>query len=351
MRVDFVNNYSMTRARELWRAGIYPGQHLWGADVLEAYGADVRYVPFASRPALVSASRRARFVIGDLSQQRELWSTRHEPGVCYAADQTSLKGLAMLRRLRLWSRPVAAVVHHPIRPGGSSGVAIRGVDRAVCLSSRVQEELVARFGRSASATPVLPWGPDLSYAGYRATGDDLVVSCGKSNRDIETLLAALHRVGTPAAVYSLEGHTADPDSGVQMVSNPTQFEFAEVINHLQRASIVAIPVRDTERLSGLTELNDALALGKPIVMTRTPYIDVDLESVGCGIWVGKGDVDGWARALRELGADADRRREMGDLGRKYAETRWNAQLFGEGLVRVLEELAGSDLSGRPDVPM
>lgn len=339
MRVDFANNYSMIRAQELWRAGVYPGQHLWGADVLEANGVDVRYVPLASSPALVAASRRTSYLLGDLSQERELWSARREPTVCYAADQTSLKGLAMLRRMRLWRRPVATVVHHPIRAGGSGAVAIRGVDRAICLSSLVRDELISRFGRSAAQTPVLPWGPDLRYPGYRPIADDLVVSCGKTNRDIDTLLSALRRTGLPAAVYSLEGHRTEAGSDVEIISNPTQFEFAEVIDHLRRASVVAIPVRDTERLSGLTELNDALALGKPIVMTRTPYIDVDIEAVGCGIWVDKGDVDGWERALRELCGDADRRRSMGARGRQYAETTWNAELFGAGLLRVLTDLA------------
>jgi glycosyltransferase involved in cell wall biosynthesis len=340
MRVDFVNNYSMTRARELWASGVYPAQHLWGVDALEAGGVDVRYVSFASHRRLLAASRRSRYLLGDLSQQRELWSTRREGAICYAADQTSLKGLALLRRARLWDSPLVSVVHHPIRRGGSAGLALRGVDRVICLSSRVRDELAERFGRSPASTPVLPWGPDLTYAGYESTGDDLVVSCGKTNRDVDTLLTALRATGLRAAVYSLEGHTADADSPVQIVSNPTQFEFAEVIAHLQRASVVAIPLRDTERLAGLTELNDALALGKPVVMTRTRYIDVDLEALGCGIWVDRGDVAGWTRALRDLGADADRRREMGARGRRYAETSWNAKLFGAGLLGVLSGQAG-----------
>jgi hypothetical protein len=339
MRVDFVNNYSMTRARELWQAGVYPAQHLWGVDALEAAGVDVHYVPFGSLPALAAASVRTRLVVGDLSQQRELWRSRRARGVCYAADQSSLKGLSMLRRVGLWRRPVVAVVHHPIRPGGSAAVAIRGVDRAVCLSSRVAGELMTRFARTQAETPVLPWGPDLAYAGYRSTGEELVVSCGKTNRDIATLLTALHRTGLPAAVYSLDGHRTDAASRVEIVSNPTQFEYADVISNLQRASIVAIPIQDTERLSGLTELNDGLALGKPIVMTRTAYIDVDIEAVGCGIWVDRGDADGWERALRDLAADPARRHEMGAAGRRYAESSWNAELFGSGLLQILAEVA------------
>jgi hypothetical protein len=29
----------------------------------------------------------------------------------------------------------------------------------------------------------------------------------------------------------------------------------------------------------------ARALGKPVVMSRSPYFPFDIETVGCGIWV------------------------------------------------------------------
>ena len=115
-----------------------------------------------------------------------------------------------------------------------------------------------------------------------------------------------------------------------------QFAYEHVLGDTCKAAVIAIPLLDPMRLSGLTELNDALALGKPIVMTRTPYIDVDIEAIGCGRWVDPGDVAGWRHALSELWADEALRTEMGAAGRQFAERSWNSDLFGAGVVAAIE---------------
>ena len=90
-------------------------------------------------------------------------------------------------------------------------------------------------------------------------------------------------------------------------------------------------------MNGLTELNDALALSKPVVMTRSPTaLDVDIEAIGCGIWVDVGDVDGWQRALSLLMSDAALRDRMGAAGRKFAEQGWNQQSYGARVVEIIE---------------
>ena len=115
-------------------------------------------------------------------------------------------------------------------------------------------------------------------------------------------------------------------------------EFGRALADLSSASVVAVPLRDANRLSGLTEVNDALALGKPIVMTRSPFMDVDIEAIGCGIWVDLGDVDGWVSALTSILEDDGRRTAMGRAGRAFAERSWNVQLFGRAVTQAVAYL-------------
>ncbi len=90
-------------------------------------------------------------------------------------------------------------------------------------------------------------------------------------------------------------------------------------------------------MNGLSELNDALALSKPVVMTRSPTaLDVDIEAIGCGIWVDVGDVDGWQRALSQLMSDAALRDRMGAAGRRFAEQGWNQQSYGARVVEIVD---------------
>ena len=90
-------------------------------------------------------------------------------------------------------------------------------------------------------------------------------------------------------------------------------------------------------MNGLTELNDALALSKPVVMTRSPTaLDVDIEAIGCGFWVDVGDVDGWRGALSLLMSDAALRTRMGAAGRRFAEQGWNQQSYGSRVVEIID---------------
>ena len=76
------------------------------------------------------------------------------------------------------------------------------------------------------------------------------------------------------------------------------------------------------------------------VMTRSPFAqDIDIEAIGCGLWVAPGDVAGWRQALTTLMSDPDRRAEMGAAGRRFAERGWNAEAFGAGVVEIMRRHA------------
>lgn len=194
---------------------------------------------------------------------------------------------------------------------------------------------------------VLPWGPELDSALYRAGDESLgVLSAGKSNRDLPTLVQALARSGDEAVVYDPAEHISDPPSNVQLVrpglsaedpDSPGVYLATKVIGDIARSSIVAIPALQPNRLTGLTEMNDALALGKPMIVTRSPFLPFDIEKSGCGIFVDPGDVEGWVAALNRL-RDDELRKEMGQRGREFAEKSWNYSLWGDGLRTFLEQI-------------
>jgi glycosyltransferase involved in cell wall biosynthesis len=121
----------------------------------------------------------------------------------------------------------------------------------------------------------------------------------------------------------------DPDA-------PGQYLATRVLDDIAAASVVAVPVRDPGRLTGLTEVADALALGKPVVASRSPYFPFDIEAVGCGVWVDPDDVYGWARAISKLISDRDARTQMGTAGRRFAERHWNYERFCAGLSTVID---------------
>lgn len=247
-----------------------------------------------------------------------------------------------------------SVVHHPLSPGARNRLVLHGHDLLVALSERLRDDLLRDHGLPPERVSVGAWGPDLSFPLYRPTGAGPVVSAGKSNRDLPTLVAALAEARAPAIVYDLAAQIPDPPEGVRLIrsggpgadpaSSGGSYLMEAVMDDIRAAKAVAIPISDPARLTGMTELNDALALGKPIIMTRSPYTPIDIERVGCGLLVDPGDVGGWVAALQRVMGDSSFAAELGRRGRAYAEASLNHRLFGDHLVEAVERSRSGPLS-------
>jgi glycosyltransferase involved in cell wall biosynthesis len=332
----------MEPAREAAERGTYPRAHLWGADALAGKGIDVVFVRNEGERWLAPITRRLGWRIGDVGQELFVLPRAGRRSVVYAADQVSLRGLSLLRAAQLFPAPIVTVIHHPIAVTRANRLFVRGIDFALCLSRRVQRQLIDDFGRHAATTQAVRWGPDLSAPFYCATGERFVVSAGTTQRDIDTLLSAVATADYPVRVYSRLPRES-PGAHVEIVTpHPSAkaglVDFMQVVNDLRDAAAVAIPISNTGTMVGLTELNDALALGKPVVMTRSDFIDVDIEAIGCGIWVAPGDAAGWRCALDSLMDDPERRRAMGQAARAFAEREWNYEVFCQQLIHAVERV-------------
>lgn len=346
LRVAFSHNYSMELARARYAAGKYPGQHLYGVTRLHQLGFDVRYVRPGDSRAAAYASRRLGLRFGELSSERHILAMTKHVDVCFAGEPHHVAGLARLRRYGAFRKPIVAVVHQLPRPADSAW--LRGLDGVVCLASLVGDHVSTRV-RAGCIVRVLPWGPDLEFAGYRAGTPELVICAGKTNRDTTTLLSALRDVPAAARVYMFAAPVAPVPDNVEIVSTTMhmdaggagapQFAYEDVLADMRRASVVAIPLANPMMLSGLSELNEALALAKPVVMTRSPFIDLDIEGEGCGVWVDHGDVAGWRAAITRFVTNPELSARAGARGRDLAERRWNSRAFGDGLSTLLAQVS------------
>jgi hypothetical protein len=331
--VVFANDYPMDQARGGWLAGAYPGHHLWGAEYLAAAGHDVVYAPHRGGGLYGRLSRRTGFAYGHLGDQREVLRHRRAAPVAYCAYSAGITGLARLRAAGRWPHPIVVVVH-PGRPRPAVLAGLRHYDTVITISSQLREDLISEHGLSPERVVSLPWGPDLAFPGYASMGEDVIVSSGKTERDVGTLLQALEGTGLPARVRTGPWMSPLPP-GTEPLADCL---YSDLVPVLARAAVICLPLRSHDAGFGLTELNDALALGKPVVVTRNRYLEVDVEAVGCGIVVEPGDVRGWRDALMRLMGDRDLRRRMGAAGRRYAELHFNADLYGAGLVQIIENL-------------
>jgi glycosyltransferase involved in cell wall biosynthesis len=349
----FANNYDMARARAGWRAGTYPGHHLFGTAQLGDPFAVVD-LPVRSDGLLAGISSRTGGRLGNLPQQVATLTRARRGSIVYGAMAGQLRSLAALRAAGLFRARIVGVFQ-PV-PGGGwiAEQALRGYDRAIALSQSTRASLLDG-GMPSERITVLGWGPDLAFPGFAPAGpvarDAPVVSTGKTVRDLRTLLEALRHTGFPGRVYGdrqqLQATVGVPAnvevfptfSADSPSSGPLTYD--HTIADLRAAAVVAIPLLDPRPLHGLTEVVDALACGRPMILTRAPYFDFDIEEIGCGWWVERGDVRGWCECLAAAMSDRDRLDQMGRAGRAWAAEHFNAELFADGVRAVLLELAGA----------
>lgn len=341
-RVLLLNNYPMAAALEGWRAGTYPGHHLWGADGLHEHGFEVVIPPFARLPEPPRMlKRRVPAAWGDMDQQLRAL-VRLDCDVVYSACQYASGFLARMRSRGLFPRPIVALVHHELARDANGLAFVAGHTRLACLSGRVRSQLTDAFSVPAEKVQVLDWGPELRF--YDAVpaedggGEPIVASVGKSFRDHDTLAAAAEDAPIRTVIVGTPPARAPASARVEVVpvteAGP-HVPYRDVLRLCRRARILAIPLVETNGLAGLTSLVDALGLGKPVIMTRNALVEIDVEAEGIGVWVEPGDVAGWRRAIDELARDDARCREMGRRARALAERRYNTGAFTLQLARLL----------------
>jgi glycosyltransferase involved in cell wall biosynthesis len=196
----------------------------------------------------------------------------------------------------------------------------------------------------------LPFGVDVEA--FRPTGaapDVDVVSVGADpHRDFELLLAVARVmpttsflvVTTAERVRSLTGHPSN-------VAVETDLPFDEMRRRLERARVVALPVRENSYSGATTVLLQAMALAKPVVVTRTAAIATGygLEDGHNVRLVAPGEQHAFGAALEELLGDDRRARALGARARTTVAGELTWDRYAERLGSLVRAAAAGAARG------
>lgn len=334
-RVVLVNSYRMKEAKRLIDLGVYPAQHLWGlwnlSSAWRTSVTDLCLNHLAEKSKVAGwFVRNTERVLGDPLQSIWALTGQNAGSIVYAANPKTGTMIGFLKRLRLLQVPYVVLVHsYPI--SNWARWCLEGADSILVFSGAIKDRMTAD-GFSDSLITVANWGPDLDWPEYRQSAGDAAtdfISAGKTNRDYES-------IRTLGADGSLDGNVLDGSAVVTYTNGVVRRTagrpgYPEVMRLMASASVVYIPLRDPSMLSGLTELSDAVALGKPLVMTKNDWMPIDIEDLGIGIWLEDHSPDA-VRAAIERASRIPRERIM-DVAEWF-----NMKDFSETLEGVLDEL-------------
>ncbi len=176
-----------------------------------------------------------------------------------------------------------------------------------------------------------------------------VVSVGADpHRDFDLLTRVAARMpGTSFQVVTTADHARALSPATANLSVDVDLPFEEMRARLAGARVVALPVRENSYSGATTVLLQAMALAKPVVVTRTWAIATGyglVDGDNCRL-VAPGDDEAFERALTEVLRDEERARALGVRARTTVERDLSWERYVDRLQDVLLAAAGA-----PPVP-
>jgi glycosyltransferase involved in cell wall biosynthesis len=166
-----------------------------------------------------------------------------------------------------------------------------------------------------------------------------VVCCGADpRRDFALLLeVARRRKELAFALITTPEHARMLGTLPDNVTVETDVPLERVRERLAAARVVALPVRDNSYSGATTTLLQAMAMGKPVVVSRTDAIanGYDLvDGVNCRL-VEPGDAEAFEQTILELLAGGDAATQLGTRARETVERSFSWERYADALWNVV----------------
>lgn len=213
-------------------------------------------------------------------------------------------------------------------------------------SSREIDTMSQRFALPRARFRYVPLGATIPPEAAGEAAEPLVVSAGRTLRDYDTLLQAAPRIN--ASIHILSGDTPPaPGDCPANVSRTPEASYADYLNHLRQSWLVIIPLVPTERSTGQVVMLEAMAMGKPVIITEAPGSVDYIRDGENGYLVSPGDVDAIAQIANALIADPARRRAIGANARTDVERLHSFDHHARLKLDAIEDLHRAATTTRP----
>lgn len=203
--------------------------------------------------------------------------------------------------------------------------AAHGLDHLFFFGEADRQEAIRRYGLPAEKTSLFRFGVDTDFwcPDESLPEEDMVFSAGSDpKRDFATLVAA--PLDMPVHILTrLPLSIPAGKSNIHLVRG--SFHAAAITDqdlrdHYRKAAVVAVPLRDVNQPTGYSVTLQAMACGKPVVLSKIRGLwdpEVFVSGENC-LLVPPGDARALGEAIAALRADPDLRARIGRAARATA---------------------------------
>lgn len=195
------------------------------------------------------------------------------------------------------------------------------------------------------------WGATLNFYDKNIYNipptEDFFMAAGGMNRDYATLIKAFKIL--QEANLQVFAKYRDYTKGQQV---PANVEFKNLMdgndyvmahkllrNSYYNCIAVLLPIDYINDVpNGATVLVEALAMGKPIIITEADTNYIDVEKEGCGLTVKSHDVQDWVRVLSFILTHPAERKKMGERSYMLAKEKYNDDKFVKTITAQMYDL-------------
>ena len=214
----------------------------------------------------------------------------------------------------------------------------------LCLTRKAQD-----YFSQFAPSKFIPWCIDQDMFDGKPSlqnpENPFFLASGKTGRDYETLVKAANYINTeiriigpsiqrprdlPPNVNWIDTSSDPPD---QAIDYPTLREW------YAQCTAVCIPLNgDADDTCGYTNMLEAMAMRKPVMMTQSGSLHINPETDGFGFQIKPRDIRGWVDAMNHLHKDHKKALAMGYRGREIVERDFTIDRFNQDILEFIKTI-------------
>jgi len=181
----------------------------------------------------------------------------------------------------------------------------------------------------------------------RVDADDYILAVGQEQRDYKTLLQAISGTGLKLVVVASSPWST---SRIQMdeigeVTVLSHIPYQELRTLYAKARLIVVPLFDVDYAAGVNTVLEAMAMAKPLIVSRTRGITDYVVHNETGIYVSPGDSEELREAVLFLWGQAGELDRLGTNARQAIEECMNLDIYVNRIVQIVHNVVRERCNG------
>lgn len=212
----------------------------------------------------------------------------------------------------------------------------------ITLSEVEADRLKKRFPHLANSIEFIRYGTDLEYFKPKEIPEEnFIFTVGYDpDRDYATLFEATKDLGVKVIVTQSH-RTKNLPTVLPPHVEVKRFSDAELLEYYAKAKMVVLPLNTKSGINdamGCSTLVEAMAMGKPVVASRTFTMESYISHGVNGMLVAERNVEEMKDAISNLLRDDTKRKEMGRAARRTMEDLCDAEKIAEQMANYFKKI-------------